>query len=192
MNSLQRHWEVWRERIGRSALKAEDVIRLRRVRNMSEIRSIGMVYDATDREVFEYINEVVRRFRAEMKKVHTLGYINSKDDRDMLSSKLGFDFFNRKNLDFYLRPSHPLVDNFIGENFDLLIDFNVERLWPLEYVMKRSRAALKVGLWPQANSPYDLSFKVTFPPGTPPYSRHEKLRLMQELVINIRKYLHAI
>lgn len=173
-------------------MQAEGVLRVRRVRNLTEVRSIGIVYDATDREVFEYVNDVVRRLRAEMKKVHALGYINSKDERDMLSSKLGFDFFNRKSLDFYRRPRHPLVDNFISENFDLLIDFNIERLWPLEYLMRCSRASFKVGVWPHARSPYDLCFKVDFPPGLPPYPRHEKLRLLQELMINIRKYLHAI
>lgn len=189
---LRQQIDNLRERLGKAQLLSESVLRHRKVRNLGEVRTVGILYDATDREIFEYVNDIVRRFRADMKKVHTLGYINSKDDRDMLSSKLGFDFFNRKNLDFYFRPRCPVAENFMAERFDLLIDFNVENLWPLEYVMRRSHASLKVGLSPRHHNPYDLSFRISFPRVAPPYTREQKMELMRTLILNIRKYLHQI
>lgn len=182
----------WRERLGKATAQHQSLPRRRQVRNLAEICTVGILYDATDREVFEYVNDVVKRFRAEMKRVHTLGFINSRDERDMLSSRLGFDFFNRKCLDFYLRPQATVARNFMAEPFDLLIDLNVERLWPLEYVMRCSTASFKVGLSPTPHSPYDLSFRVPFPEHGLPYGREQKLRLMSQLIVNIRKYLHAI
>ncbi|MCS6981568.1 MAG: hypothetical protein NZM65_05155 [Flavobacteriales bacterium] len=182
----------WRERLGRITVQNQSLPRQKQVRNLAEIRTVGILYDATDREVFEYVNDVVKRLRAEMKKVYTLGFINSRDERDMLSSRLGFDFFNRKCLDFYLRPKSPVVRNFMAEPFDLLIDLNVERLWPLEYIMRCSRASFKVGLSPTPHSPHDLSFQIPFPEHGMPYGREQKLRLMSQLIVNIRKYLHAI
>jgi len=181
-----------KELIGRSSLASEIQIRNRRVRSLSEIKTIGILYDATDREIYEYMNETVKRFREDLKKVSSLGFIDSKDDRDMLGSKLGFDFFNRKQLDYLLRPYSPVVQNFYMEEFDLLIDCNIENHWPLEYIMRKSNACLKVGVSPSFYNHYDLSFRIQFPISEPPYKREEKLNILRQLFLNTKKYLHNI
>jgi hypothetical protein len=59
--------------------------------------------------------------------------------------KLESDYFSRINLNWHLKPVSG-IKPFIEDDFDILIDFSGGNILPLNYVMKESRAKMKVGV----------------------------------------------
>lgn len=168
--------------------------RYREVKNLTEIKYIGILFDATDREIYEYVVNLSKRFKEDLKKVEALGFINSKLDRDMLQSKLGFDFFNLKSLDLFYNSKDGVVLNFIDKKFDLLIDLNAEHLYPLEIISKKSNAQFKVGIEHRGNEHLDIVFKIPSKPDEIENKgiREQNISQIQELVQSVKYYLKNI
>jgi hypothetical protein len=87
--------------------------------------------------------------------VFILGYSdNKKEDPDFLRSSISFDYLQRKDLSWNGIPSGPVYENFVAERFDILIDmtnyFNV----PLRFVLLRSKAKFKTGIFSEESKPY--------------------------------------
>ena len=90
-----------------------------------------------------------------------LGFIDEKDLPSDYQSKLEFDFFTRKDLSKFYKPSGITVKNFSGEDYDILIDLTNETIIPLRYILNWSRAKFKVGLYSKENEPFfDLMIKM--------------------------------
>ena len=53
-----------------------------------------------------------------------MGFVDKKQLPNGQFAQYGLDFFTRKDLDFRLIPKDPIVDNFIREPFDILINLN--------------------------------------------------------------------
>ena len=76
----------------------------------------------------------------------------------MTFSKLEYDFFDKKQLNWYMKPSDPFINNFIEEEHDILIDFNINDHFPLRYIASISKAKFKVGrLSSKTGYIYDLT-----------------------------------
>lgn len=110
-----------------------------------EIKSVGILVDATKPEDFELVKRYVLYLREHRKRVKVVGFFNSKQIPDMAFSKLEYDFFSLKELNWFGKPSSIFIQNFIDEEYDLLIDLNVQNLFPLKYISALSKANFKVG-----------------------------------------------
>src|SRR5450432_876212 len=81
-------------------------------------KTIGILYDSTNERNYELVKSYVKRMRDEFKKdVLALGYYNDKELPQMRYSKLGLDFFTKKNLNWRMKPTHPMVSKFINADF---------------------------------------------------------------------------
>ena len=75
----------------------------------------------------------------------------------MTYSKLEYDFFSQKELNWMGKPSGVVVQNFIREEYDLLIDLNVHDHFPLRYMAALSKAKFKVGKYSERDTDmYDM------------------------------------
>lgn len=119
-----------------------------------DAKSIGIIYDATDNDDYELVKNYVKELRDQKKEVLALGFVNQDELPNMRFSKLGLDFFTRKNLNWYFKPSHPMVSKFIDGDFDILIFLNVENMLPLKYVAAATKARFKIGKYDSKNSRY--------------------------------------
>ena len=128
-------------------LKKEHAQINRKVRTSSldAADTIALLFDASNPEEFETIKKFIKKLKEAKKKVRALGYYDDKEMPVMMVSKLEYDFFTKKQLKWYLKPSDPIVDNFIKEPFELLINLSKEHRTPLLYVLALSRAGFKVG-----------------------------------------------
>ena len=135
--------------------------RSRQVVNFEKAETIALIFDATDREDFELVKKYIKKLKDSKRKVRAIGFYDAKQEPTLLSSKLEYDFFSRKQLKWYLKPSDPIVDNFIHEPFDLLINLCMNYKTPLLYITALSRAKFKVGKQHQKYAPYyDLMLNV--------------------------------
>jgi hypothetical protein len=141
--------------------------RKREVISFDEASRIGILYDATDERDSETIKNYVKNIRTNFKKdIFAIGYV----DRNMVTKnqfpQVGIDFFTRKDLNFSLRPVSAVVNNFINEEFDILINLTTQKYYPLIYISALSKARFRVSRFSSNYSGYfDMMIKLS---GDPP------------------------
>lgn len=115
------------------------------VKNLEEAHYIGIIYNATDPDDYKLLKKYVTYFKNIDKRVMALGFIDDKDPKNHLNTRLDFRFFTKKELNWVLKPEGLEVNNFIGEPFDILLDLGVEYSHPIKYICGLSKAGFKVG-----------------------------------------------
>ncbi len=123
----------------------------------AQAKTIGVVYNADDNGQTRAALELYNTLRGEGKQTATLGYFNIDRKKTTVHPKLGFDYFYRSDLDWKLIPRNGVVDTFINNPFDLIIDITAEKLLPVELIIAQSKAKLKAGhLRPAGTVFYDF------------------------------------
>jgi hypothetical protein len=138
----------------------------REVVGLEEARRIGVLYDATDDYNYEMVKQYVKVVRSRQKEILALGYVDRKELPANKFAQYGLDFFCRKNLNWKMIPDSPIVTNFINEKFDILINLNNSKCFPLRYIAAVSHARFRVGRFDKRNMVcYDMMIQVTGEPG---------------------------
>lgn len=136
-------------------LLAQDARQLRRQKafiNLEQARSVGIVFDATDPEQFDLVKKYVSYLKDMKKKVKAIGFFNKKELPPLTYSKLEYDFFTLKELNWYNFPESLYVKNFIADEHDMLLDLNLMDEFPLRCVSTLSKARFKIGKRSDRNS----------------------------------------
>lgn len=149
-----------RIKAGRLILKKEVKNNLKRTPifcNLNTASSVALLMNISDESDMQKITKFEKFLKAEfgIKKVFILGYSDSKkEEPDFLRSSISFDYLQRKDLSWNGIPSGSVYENFVAERFDILIDmtnyFNV----PLRFVLLRSKAKFKTGIFSEESKPY--------------------------------------
>lgn len=164
----------FRKETGKTALP-------RRMTNIGEARSIGILYIVEDVPDFDIVESFVKELQNEHKEVKALGFVKGNNLVSRFLPRLSYDFFSSKDLNWFLRPTHARVADFIEKDFDILIDLNMEDFFPMKYISGRSKAFCRVGRFSEENMPfYDLMIELK--PGTD----------MAGYISQIRHYLSII
>lgn len=135
------------EKVGRFWLKKEAKGLKRSIKSfgIENASTIGVVYNATNRDDAETVKQFIQYLKEERKDVSSLGFIDSKDASDIVKSHLNYNYFDKRNLSKSLIPKGEDVQNFINKPFSILIDLNIEECFPIEYISTLSIAKFKVG-----------------------------------------------
>jgi hypothetical protein len=134
--------------------------RFKKVHNLKSAKYIGILFDATDKKHFDYVQDFYKFLRLRGIEVMVLGFVNSKDVPDKYLFKKDFCFFLRKSLNWYKKPVNDDVEKFIHEKFDILIDLNVENHFAFKYIFALSPAQFKVGRVTAEPNYYDLMINI--------------------------------
>lgn len=175
-----------KERWARMQLKA-GAVREKKVTGLNRAKRIGILYDATDREIFECVREFILELRGQHKEVASLGFVDVKKGEELPKSKLGMDFFGPKSLNFGLKSADAAVANFGKETFDLLLDLNMDGSPVLLNVTAESRARFIVGTDDWGSRFRDLYFEDKNRP-VHAATRDSRLKRLQALIDNIKTY----
>ncbi len=134
----------------------------REVVGFNEALKIGLLYDATDEKDYEYIKTYVKHVRSNYKKdILAMGYVDKKMLPASQFAQYGLDFFTRKDLNYGMIPVDPIVDNFINAKFDILINLNSGKCFPLRYIAAVSNARFRVGRYAKSHTAcYDMMIKM--------------------------------
>jgi hypothetical protein len=141
---------------------------MKKIRRKPEIVSfddaskIGLLYDATDERDSEAVKSYVKSVRSNFKKdILAMGYVDRKTLPKSQYAQFGLDFFTRKDLNFQMIPVDPIVNNFINEKFDILINLNSGKCFPLRYISAMSKARFRVGRYGGNSSDFfDMMIKI--------------------------------
>ena len=132
---------------------ARTVFRKPEVVNFDEATKIGLLYDATDVRDSETVKNYIKNVRAKYKKdILAMGFVDKKSLDKSQYAQFGLDFFTLKDLNFQMIPVNPVVSNFINEEFDILINLNSEKCFPLRYISAMSKARFRVARYSNENN----------------------------------------
>ena len=174
-----------RSAIGKYFLKKEmlhlERERKRAVYNLDDAYNIGVVYDATNRQVYEMTRNFVNYLKEKQKHVISLGFINSKDPNQLLKPLLEFRYFNKKDLNWHYKPKGVEVQNFLEVDYDILIDLSIDKCFPIRYICGLSKAKFKVGTTGENSAVYyDLMINI------------EKKKTLENYITQVKHYLGII
>jgi hypothetical protein len=143
-----------RLRAGRHALARELTRHHRTKKNCSlkNARSIGLLYYLEDEATYHTIEAFIQTLSDKRKKVRLICYTESKFIPHYFIPKLAQDVITVKDLNWFHKPAKGFVDEFIAEEFDLLLDLSLNDFFPLHYIATLSAASLKVGRYDEAHT----------------------------------------
>jgi len=148
---------ILRKRVSRTNRKME-------YRNFMDVRSIGVVWNASNNEDFHALARFHQKMQERNIEVKILGYFNGKHLPDQYTAIRYLTFIRKSETNLFYIPESTEFQEFTNRKFDILIDINFEKIFPLFYVTKLSKASLKVGLFdPEANTPFDMMMEVKHP-----------------------------
>ena len=149
--------------------------------NLEDAKSIGILFEATTKEEIKEIKPLVEYFFKLKKDVKAFGFVNSTQYDECHIPKLQYDFFNKKDLNWYYKPQNDYVKNFIKKEYDILINLSDSSCIPIKYLVASSIARFKVGKFEKDYDIYDLMIKLG-----------KKEDTMEKLISEIAKYLNII
>lgn len=173
--------EVIKQKLGDFFFKRElkSNPRQREVHNLHSAQSIGILYDATERENMMKVSEFVNTLFKTKKDVKALGFVNLKELTHHHMPMLQFDFFFLKDLNWYYKPQNYIIKNFVEKNYDILINLCDSDCIPIKYLAGTSQAKFKVGKYEEDIDLYDMMIDV-------------KENTLSALIKEIHHYLNVI
>lgn len=122
-------------------------------RNLALARKVAIVYVVEDEATHNHVKNYVKRVKEELgiSNIMALGYSDQKVMPHYLHARLNFDAICQKDLNWYRIPQGNAVQNFMAEEFEVLIDLTLEDRLPVQYILAKSRARFKVGRWSESN-----------------------------------------
>jgi hypothetical protein len=135
--------------------------RNRYVMNLSDAKTIGIIYDASEEDKYSVVSNFVRYFQDNQKTVKALGFVNYNRLPHYCFPKLSYDYFTKRDLNWYSKPTESRVKDFMNEEFDIVIDLCMHDCFPLSYIAGLSKAKFKVGRYDEKHSViYDFMLNV--------------------------------
>jgi hypothetical protein len=134
--------------------------RIKKVHNLDTAKSIGIVFDATLTSQFELVQNFYKSLKKPDVEVRVLGYSKMKELSNQYLFKKDFQFFLKKDLNWYHRPVHRDVDQFIHKPFDILIDLSISSEYHFRYIVALTPAQFKVGHFTEEHSYYDMMIDI--------------------------------
>ncbi|MEI8201964.1 MAG: hypothetical protein WCH34_03070 [Bacteroidota bacterium] len=108
-------------------------------------KNIGVIYELKDEIAHNTVSAFVKQLQDNQKNIRAVGYIPGDLVPHYCIPKLSYDFYTRKNQTFIGKPNLPFVNDFLKEEFDLLIDLSMNEIPSLNYLCNLANASFKVG-----------------------------------------------
>jgi hypothetical protein len=140
--------------------KVKGFQRRREMKNYSSSSTIGILFEATNKEDFKPVKDFLSYLTKLGLKVFIIGYIDKNKVDDFYLARKGFNFISKKDLNWLCMPSVPFVDDFIEMELDILLDLTNGDIFPIKTITTRSKALCKVGKYTKTNDFYDLMLDV--------------------------------
>ena len=120
--------------------------------NLKSARKIGILFDATELTTRKTILDYVETLKDRQKVVRLLGYFDNR----LKDNNFTFRHYNKANIDWAMRPKGEYVEEFINQDFDVLINLSPKSRKDAEYITALTGASLKVGPITDNTNCYDL------------------------------------
>ncbi|HMQ00417.1 MAG TPA: hypothetical protein PKC24_11600 [Cyclobacteriaceae bacterium] len=106
-----------------------------------KVKLIGILYTIEDKAKHEHIKSLVKKLEFEGKVVKVLCLLPPKKE----NYEFLFDYFSKKDLNFWGKLESDDVKKFIEEPFDILYNPDMNPDFMLQYILASSKAKCRVG-----------------------------------------------
>jgi hypothetical protein len=155
-------------------LKAGNIILRRKVSqrkrkisytNFEVTKNIGIIWDADNPEDFKKLSLFHQKMHERGIDVKILGYFPGNNLPDSCTAVRYLTCLKRKDVDLFFRPVSEDSNDFIKFPFDILIDINFKKSFPLYFITSMSAAGIKVGIFDPdtERTPLDLMLELKNP-----------------------------
>jgi hypothetical protein len=156
-----------RLKIGKMIL-SKNVARMKRkvyYSNFKNVRSIGIVWDASKTGEFSSLGRFHQRMQDIKIDVTVFGYFPGKNLPDQYTAIRYLRCIRKDEINNFYHPDSSETSSFIKNPFDILIDVNFDKLFPLSCVTSLSKAKFKVGLFNSetSESSFDMMMDIKKP-----------------------------
>ena len=153
-----------RLKIGKSILEKKEARTTRKVfySNFSMTKSIGIVWDASLISDFPALSRFYQKMHEKNIEVKILGFFPGKELPDQYTAVRYLTCLRNDDLNFFYQPVSSETESFIRNKYDILIDINFKKLFPLQFISSLSNASFKVGLFDSGTSTdlFDLMMEI--------------------------------
>ncbi len=136
--------------------------RNREVQNVKSAKNIGILFyiNKNNQQDIDKILDFFSFLNQGNSNIKALAYINKKNIPYQFFNNKGMLYFCRKDLNIFEQPKNNAVGQFINEEFDVLIDLNIDGVFPLKYVASLSKAKFKVGKYFHHLNGHDMMLNI--------------------------------
>lgn len=156
-----------RQKFGNAILKkrASKTNRKMLYNNFRNVKSIGIVWDASRQEEFQTIARFHQKMLEKNIDVTVLGYFNNKNLPDQYTALRYLTILKKTDINFFYIPQTNESQLFADKKFDVLIEINSDGIFTLRYITILSNASFKVGILEEGTgiSPFDLMMELKKP-----------------------------
>ena len=149
-------------RIARRILdsKLSSVARDKRVYNLDTATTAGILWMIDQEESFKKVEEQLKKAG-----IKTTGLCYFPNGKAIIPE--GINGFSKKQTNYWTEiPKPALVEDFIHQKFDLLIDLTMQKYFPLIYITALSEANFKIGTAGISQNYFDLNIDFQTSPDT--------------------------
>lgn len=146
--------------------------------SLDQAKSIGILFDGTKPDDREIVLNYAKKLKGQGKKVKLIAYF----DNNLKSENFTYWHFNKKQLDWALRPKSKNAEEFAQRPFDLLINLSRNAIAPLEYISAISKARFRVGPSTEKTFCYDLMIE---------HNSNQDLRVFLQQVVHYLKNMQS-
>ncbi len=136
--------------------------RNRKIQNFKSAKNIGILFyiNKNNQQDINKVLDFLSFLKKENSNIKALAYINKKNIPYQFFNNKGMLYFCRKDLNIFEQPKKNAIGSFINEEFDVLIDLNIEGVFPLKYVSSLSKAKFKVGKYFHHLNGHDMMLNI--------------------------------
>lgn len=133
--------------------------------NISLIKTIGIVWDASKTEDFSSLSKFYQKMHDRNIDVRIISYYPGKELPDKYTAVRFLSCVRKNEINMFYIPVSTEADVFTRMRFDVLIDINFDKIFPLCYITSLSSASFKVGLFDSesGSSTFDLMMDIKKP-----------------------------
>ncbi len=158
--------------------------------NFKDIKSLGIIFNATRISDFNFVKAKIKELQNQIPKVKALGFVEKKQLDDFHIQPLDFSFFCLSDLNFSLQPNEISVEEFVNQEFDVLIDLCTKSCISVKIVVANSKALFKIGhqtdFYPEI---YDLMIMTPKPEEEETQTEYSDIKILYDAIIH---YLNII
>ena len=135
--------------------------RKKMVMGLDDAIKIGLVFDASEAADYRLTANFVKSLQDMGKKVQCMGYVQQKKLPGYLHHQVNWVFCQSKDFTWNLRAKTNLMNQFLDDQLDILIDLSPSTLFHTKYIAGISNAKYKVGRFnPEQVDIFDLLMQV--------------------------------
>ena len=157
--------------------KSAKIKRQKTLFDFASAKYIGVLCSPRDEVTTGHLKNFLNYLAQKGIRYSVLGYFDGKKIPENFLYWKSIDFITHQDLNFFFIPESQVIDNFMREPFDILINCTIVNYFPVEYITQLSVAKYKVGMSHEDESCYDLMIDV------------QKNRTVEYFLKNLEKYL---